>query len=76
MVLAPSTLPFWSDYAVSLLERKVNEGTILSAKTSVQWISVLKCHLIPAFGHLRVDEMTRRIFTPVARDTVAMKIKA
>jgi integrase len=75
MVLAPSTLPFWSDYAVSLLERKVNEGTILSAKTRVQWASVLKCHLIPAFGHLRVDEMTRRIYFQW-RDTIAMKIKA
>jgi integrase len=75
VVLAPSTLPFWSDYAVSLLERKVNEGTILSAKTRVQWISVLKCHLIPAFGHLRVDEMTRRIYFQW-RDTVATKIKA
>ena len=75
VVLTPSTLPSWGDYAVSLLERKVNAGTILSAKTRVQWISVLKCHLIPAFGGFRVDEMTRRVYFQW-RDGVALKIKA
>lgn len=57
-----STLPFWGDYAVSLLERKVTDGTIRSAKTREVWASVLKTKLIPALGKLRVDEFNRRTY--------------
>lgn len=59
---AEPTLPLWSDYAVSLLERKVTDGTIRSAKTREVWASVLKTKLIPAFGKLRVDELNRRTY--------------
>lgn len=70
-----STLPLWGDYAVSLLERKVTDGTIRSAKTREVWASVLKTKLIPAFGKLRIDEMNRRTYL-AWRDEVAKKIRA
>lgn len=69
-----STLPSWGDYAVSLLERKVTDGTIRSRKTREVWASVLKTKLIPAFGHLRIDEMNRRTYL-AWRDDVAKRIK-
>lgn len=53
------SLPSWGDYAVSLLERKVQEGKIQSAHTREVWGSTLKLHLIPAFGKFRVDEIRR-----------------
>ncbi len=50
----PPTL--WSSYAASLFEAKVNEGKILSAKGREKWATTLR-RLIPALGHLYVDEM-------------------
>lgn len=72
--ITASTLPLWGDYAVSLLERKVTDGTIRSRKTREVWASVLKTKLIPAFGKLRVDELNRRTYL-VWRSEVAAKIK-
>lgn len=69
-----STLPSWGDYAVSLLERKVTDGTIRSAKTREVWASVLKTKLLPAFGKLRVDELNRRTYL-AWRDGVAKQIR-
>ena len=70
-----STLPLWGDYAVSLLERKVTDGTIRSRKTREVWASVLKTKLIPAFGKLRIDEMNRRTYL-VWRAEVAKQVQA
>lgn len=46
----------WSGYAASLFEAKVNEGRIKSAKGREKWATTL-ARLIPALGHLYVDEI-------------------
>jgi hypothetical protein len=46
----------WSSYAASLFEAKVNEGRIKSAKGREKWATTL-ARLIPALGHLYVDEI-------------------
>lgn len=51
--------PLFSDYSVSLLERKIMTGEIKSAQGRAKWGSVLKHHLIPRFGNLRIDELRR-----------------
>ena len=65
----------WSDYAVSLLERKVRDGTIQGAHTREVWASTLSLHLFPAFGALYLDEM-RRSDVLAWKDAVAAKIAA
>lgn len=54
---APS-LPLWGDFAVSLFEEKILRGDISSEKTKDRWDEALKYYLIPAFGGLRVDQVT------------------
>lgn len=49
----------FSDYAVSLLERKVQAGEIKSAQTRELWGCVLRRHLLPAFGAFFVDQIRR-----------------
>jgi integrase len=46
----------WSDYAVSLFQRKVDSGDLKSAKTVERWKGTLQ-HLIPAFGSFWCDEL-------------------
>jgi integrase len=49
----------FGDYAVSLLQRKLDSGDIRSAKTKGQWASVLERHLIPEFGLMPLDALRR-----------------
>lgn len=72
---AARVLPFWSDFAVSLLERKSSDGSIKGAHTRDVWASTLKLHLFPTFGPIRVDEL-RRADVIAWKDTVARKIRA
>ncbi len=65
----------WSDYAVSLLERKVADGTIVGAHTREVWASTLKLHLLPVFGPLYLDEI-RRADVIAWKASVAKRIKA
>lgn len=56
----PKTLPArmrFDAFAVSLLERKVNDGSIRSAKGREKWGSILEHHLIPAFGDYYLDHL-------------------
>jgi hypothetical protein len=53
------TLPRFSEYAASLLERKLASREIKSGKSVEVWGTVLETHLIPAFGELRVDQITK-----------------
>ena len=55
----PSTPPLFSAYALSLMERKIREGTIRSAAGRVQYAHILEKHLLPTFGPLRVDQVRR-----------------
>jgi integrase len=57
--VTPRSLPSFAEYALGLFERKVRAGKIRSAKGREKWGYVLEHHLIPAFGELRVDQMTR-----------------
>ena len=49
----------FSEYAASLFERKVTKGKIRSAKTREKWESVLRLHLLPAFGDFFLDGVRR-----------------
>jgi hypothetical protein len=51
--------PRFDDWAVSVLERKVKSGAIASARGREKWGWVLNVHLIPAFGPIFVDKLTR-----------------
>jgi integrase len=53
-----STLPLWSTYAVTLFERKKLRGEIKSAAGADKWKNFLKKHFLPAFGKMRLDELT------------------
>ena len=49
--------PLFADFAVSVLERRVALGDIASPATRMRWADVIEHMLVPAFGHLRVDEL-------------------
>jgi integrase len=49
----------FSEYAASLFERKVAKREINSAKTREKWETILRLHLIPAFGDYFVDGIRR-----------------
>lgn len=53
------TLPRFSEFAASLLERKLASAEIKSGKSIEVWGTVLEKHLVPAFGEYRVDELTK-----------------
>ncbi len=52
----------FGEYAASLFERKVTKGKIRSAKTREKWESVLRLHLLPAFGDHFLDGIRRADF--------------
>jgi hypothetical protein len=47
----------WSNFAVSLLRRKMHDGRITSLATVERWEDTLTDHLIPAFGGFWCDEL-------------------
>jgi integrase len=49
----------FSEYAASLFERKVAKREINSAKTREKWETILRLHLIPAFGDYFMDAIRR-----------------
>jgi site-specific recombinase XerC len=49
----------FAEYAASLMERKVREGRLNSAKSRERWASALELHLLPFFGEMWVDELRR-----------------
>lgn len=49
----------FGDFAVSLLERKIEDGEILSEKNIMVWRSTLEHHLLPHFGEMYLDAITR-----------------
>ena len=49
----------FAEFAASLLERKVLRNEIRSAKTRLTWRTVLEQHLLPVFGEMYVDAITR-----------------
>lgn len=71
---APPSLPLWCDYAVSLLERKMNDGSIKAHHSKAVFASVLRRHLLPAFGHFRLGAL-RRADVLAWRDKLALRIR-
>ncbi len=64
----------FSDFAVSLLERKINAGDIRSAKSRERWGYTLEKHLIPAFGDVYMDALTKADVL-LWRDRMAWRIR-
>ena len=59
---APSTLaamPRFADWAADVFARKVRDLAIASASGRAKWEHILRLHLIPAFGAILVDRLTR-----------------
>jgi hypothetical protein len=50
----------FSDYVVSLCERKIRKRKIRSAKSKEVWFNVLRVHLLPPFGDFFVDAIRRQ----------------
>jgi hypothetical protein len=69
------SMPLFADFAVSLLEEKVNDGSIASAATRVKWGSILEKHLVPAFGTMLLNEL-RHVDVMTWRSSVAKRIHA
>jgi integrase len=55
---APGMPPF-AKWAVDVFERKLATGDIASASGRAKWNTILRVHLIPAFGDFLVDRITR-----------------
>ncbi|MBK9033280.1 MAG: hypothetical protein IPL61_18740 [Myxococcales bacterium] len=54
---APAELPRFADYAATIFDREVAEGRIASAAGREKWSTILRAHLVPAFGDLFVDRI-------------------
>lgn len=50
--------PLFCEFAASLMEAKIQTARIRSASGRHKWEQVLRSHLVPTFGTLRVDQMT------------------
>jgi hypothetical protein len=55
----PTRIPPFHAFAATVFERKVASGAIASASRRATWEWALRVHLIPAFGELLVDKLTR-----------------
>jgi hypothetical protein len=67
----------FDDWAATVLERKVASGAITSASGRRNWSWALRIHLIPAFGEIYVDALTRDdIERWKERELLAERVKA
>jgi integrase len=71
----PARIPQFHAFATQVYERKLQLGKIRSAAGSAKWQSVLKHHLIPAFGPVYVDQL-RTTDVKAWQAKVGAKIKA
>jgi hypothetical protein len=55
----PAGIPSFADWAVTVFERKIANGAIVSAAGRSNWKWALEVHLIPAFGDVFVDKLRR-----------------
>jgi len=61
--VAKNSVPFFNEFAVSLLEERVVRNKIESAATRARWASTLKLYLLPQFHGVRVDEIDVAAFS-------------
>ncbi len=66
----------FAEYAASLMERKVREGRLNSAKSRERWASTLELHLLPFFGEIWVDEVRRADIQRWKDEVAAPKLHA
>ena len=65
----------FSDFSVSLLERKIATNELKSVKSQEKWGYILKHHLLPPFGAFYLDELKRSDFE-LWRVRIAKRIAA
>src|SRR5262245_31159703 len=53
-------LPSFTDYALSLMERKITRGKLKSGKSRERWGNILKNHLVPSFGDFYIDQLRKQ----------------
>lgn len=51
--------PRFDEWATTVFARKVQSGAIASAAGRAKWEAILRLHLIPAFGPIFIDQLTR-----------------
>lgn len=70
-----SARPRFEDWAVTVFERKIASGAILSARGRDKWESVLRVHLLPVFGGHFVDKLTREDIERLKTDLLNPRTK-
>jgi hypothetical protein len=54
-----STSPVsFAEWSATVFERKVQSGAIVSASGRAKWETILRLHLVPAFGPVLIDKLT------------------
>ncbi|MBL8623772.1 MAG: tyrosine-type recombinase/integrase [Myxococcales bacterium] len=51
-------LPRFTEYAATIMARKITDGRIASASGREKWMVILRAHLDPAFGSIYIDHLT------------------
>ena len=70
------TMPTFAEWAVTVFERKVKSGAIVSASGRKKWDWCLRVHLIPAFGDVFIDKLTREdVERWMERELLAVRTK-
>lgn len=72
-----ASMPHFDDWSATVFERKVASGDILSARGRDKWESILRIHLLPAFGPFLVNKITREdIERWKSRELLAPRVKS
>ncbi|MBL8605227.1 MAG: site-specific integrase [Myxococcales bacterium] len=74
MTASTTQMPFFGDYAATLKERKERDGTFKSESGKGCHLSILKEHILPTFGPMRVDEI-RKAQVLAWKDTLPEKVQ-
>ncbi len=56
---AATTRPCFAKWGVEVFDRKIASSAIVSVSGRDKWDSILRLHLVPAFGPIFVDKLTR-----------------
>ncbi len=75
-IQAAEAVPTFADWAVRVLERKIATGKITASSGRRTWASLLAHHLIPAFGPVYVDKLTREDVERLKLDMLAARSHA
>lgn len=70
------TMPHFVNWAATVLERKIADGTIAAAGGRAKWKWALETHLVPAFGPVFVDKLTRELVERLKAELLAPRAHA